>query len=80
MGDEQNSATSSRSFVGAPEKRIDPNDGEAYTQSQFLECYWQLAEWNAATSAQQAIQNEATVQDSSIVCDATRGGLTDVVG
>jgi len=34
----------------SPEKRIDPDDGEAYTQEDFLEAYGGLDEWNAVSS------------------------------
>ena len=32
-----------------PEKRVDPSDGEAYTEEEFLEAYGGLDEWNEAT-------------------------------
>ncbi len=34
-----------------PERRVDPEDGEAYTQEEFHEAYGGLDEWNAATPA-----------------------------
>eukprot|EP01052_Picozoa_sp_SAG31_P005121 SAG31_NODE_220_length_19925_cov_3.630939_20_plen_216_part_00 len=75
-----NSARHSPESSGSsPERRIDPEDGEAYTKAEFAECYGGYEEWDAAVPEERwgepALQTTASVTHDEY--DAEGAGSDD---
>ena len=48
-----------------PERRVDPSDGEAYTENEFQEAYGGLNEWNAAIPTRYKVVSKGVIREGA---------------